>query len=308
MMAACREQTAVQGPFVAATATATPRSTPLPAVATVMPPGIESNPIQMVINPVGSASVVTDAQVATFEESIAAETGLVVDVTLVDRSAEALAALCESSTTNVTVAWLDSLTYQAAAVQNCGEPVMVAERDGAGTSGQIIARSQSEVSSIQALVNRSFCRLGYDDYFSWLVPSLLMRTAGVDPVDDLESVQDFGTVRQMVSAVVDGECDAAGISESDFEDLPGATRDELTVLDTTPPLPHAVLVYPINLPLGERIRLDNALLAMNASPDGRSAMRPLLGQDDLQRVSEDSFEELAVFLVSTGLDFAQLGD
>lgn len=311
LLAACRSQTAQQGPFVAATATATPRSTPLPAVATVVPPGIEDNPIHMVINPPGSANLVTGAQITSFEEALAADSDLVVEVTVVDRYAEALAALCDSTPSNVTVAWLDGLTYQAAIAQNCGEPVMQAERGtgsgSAGDTGLIITRSDSGLGSVQALNGRSFCRISYTDYFSWLVPSILMDAGGVSPVNGLESIVDYPNIRAMVNGLLDEECDAAGISQSEFDDLSGTVREQLTILEETPLFPHAVLMYPFNLPLGERIRLDNALLAANNDSDGSDAMLPFLAQDRLRRVSSSTFDELSTFLDSTGLDFAQLG-
>ena len=264
----------------------------------------------MVLNPVGSASLVTDTQVSNFEKAVAADSGLVIQVTLVDRYAEALAALCDSTPTNVTVAWLDGLTYQTAVARGCGEPVMQVERGRrnaqAGDAGQIIAARG--LNSVQALRGRTFCRLGFDDYFSWLVPSLMMQANGISPTDDLASVNDYETIRVMAEAVVDGDCDAAGIAESEFEDLSGALKDELSLLETTPPFPYGILMYPISLPLGERIRLDNALLAMDIDSEGSDAMRPLLGQDGLIRVAEGDFDSFTQFLESTGLDFAQLGN
>ena len=297
---------------MAATATATPRSTPLPAVATIVPPGIEENPIQMIVNPVGAASLITDTQIANFESAIAADSALAVTVTVVDRYAEALAALCDSTPTSVTVAWLDGLTYQAAIAQNCGEPVMQIERGRrnarTGDAGQIVASLSRGLGNVQALRGRDFCRVGLNDYYSWLVPSVVMRANGMNPINDLDSVTDYDSPRDMIQAILDDECAAAGISETDFDDLSGALKEELSLLETTPPFPYGILMYPISLPLGERIRLDNVLLAMDIDPDGSDAMRPLLGQDGLTRVSADDFDDLTEFLDRTGLDFAQLGN
>jgi ABC-type phosphate/phosphonate transport system substrate-binding protein len=302
VLTACRQQVA-QGPFVQATATATLRSTPLPQVATVVPPGTEENPIQMVLHPGG---VVTAAQTSAFETALREQSNLAVNVVVVERHAEALAALCASSPTSITVAWLDGITLQAAIAQNCGEPVMVVERDGSsGNPGQIIA--SEAISSVPSLGGRSFCRLGVNDYYSWLVPSLLMQTNGVDPVNGLQTVTDFDSRNELIQAVIDGDCDATGISETDFDDLRAVQRDQLTVLDSTPPLPFAVLMYPLSLPLGERIRLENALTTLELDADGSAAMRPLLGQDGLAAVDDGDFDSLADFLRDTGLDFAQLG-
>lgn len=311
-LTACRQITGDQGPFVAATATATPRSTPLPAVATIVPPGIEENPIQMIVNPVGAASLITDTQIANFEAAIAADSGLAVTVTVVDRYAEALAALCASTPASVTVAWLDGLTYQAAIAQNCGEPVMQVERGRrdarTGDAGQIVASRTRGFGNVQALRGRDFCRLGVNDYYSWLVSSVVFRTNGISPINGLGAVLDYDTPRAMIEAVLDSECAAAGLSETDFDDLSGALKEELSLLETTPPFPYGILMYPSSLPLGERIRLDNVLLAMDIDSDGSDAMRPLLGQDGLTRVSRDDFDILTEFLDRTGLDFAQLGN
>lgn len=308
LMAACR-QVEVQGPQVAATATATPRSTPLPVMATEVPPGTEGNPIRMLINPQG---VVTDAQAAAFEEALQEQSALVVDVVVVDRYAEALAALCDSSPTSVTVAWLDGISLQAAVAQNCGQPIMQVERGprstrSSGDSGQIVTSRTLAISGVQALASRTFCRLAADDYYSWLVPTLMLRAGGVDPVNNLEAVVDYNSRNALIQAVIDGDCDATGISEADFDDLRAVQKDELSTVETTPPLPFAVLVYPLSLPLGERIRLDNALLGMVLEADGGEVMEPLLGQTGLARIEEDDLEDLSAFLSSTGLDFAQMG-
>lgn len=304
LMTACRPEVS-QGPLVLPTATATPRSTPLPPVPTVVPPGTDENPIQMMINPVEQ---VTDEEVASFEQSLRDQSGLVVEVVVVERYAEALAALCGSVPTGVSVAWLDGVTYQAAIAQNCGEPVIQVERDNStGDAGQIVVRQGGGISSVQALRGRTFCRLGVEDYHSWLVPSLMMRASNLNPVTDLDSVLDFNSRNALIEALTEGDCHAAGISENGFDSLREVQQEALDVLETTPPLPHAVLMYPLSLPLGERIRLNDALLALAVSREGREAMHPLLGQDRLVRASEEDFSGLVDFLTATGLDFAQLG-
>src|SRR5690606_1471108 len=153
MLAACREVQVEQGPFVAATATATPRSTPLPPVPTVLPPGTEDNPIRMLINPAESVSA---DQITDFEEALREQSGLVVEITVVDRYDEALAALFDSRPTSVAVAWLDCVSFQAAVAQNCDEPIMKVEQgrgsnEQTGVAGQIITSRRRGFSNVQAL-------------------------------------------------------------------------------------------------------------------------------------------------------------
>jgi ABC-type phosphate/phosphonate transport system substrate-binding protein len=310
LLAACLPEEQQLGPQAQATLTPTPRSTPLPPVPTVIPPGMEDNPIQMVIRVApGRRDLISDAQVENFQESILDQSGLIVQVTLVERYAEALAALCDSRPTNVVVAWLDGVSYEAAKALECGEPVLQIERDSqTGDPGQIVTNGARQIGSLQALTAANFCRLGYDDYYSWLVPSLILQANGIDPADDLTTVTEYSDGDSLIEAVAEGECAATGISETAFDDLRGTVRSDLDVLETSAPFPYGVLMYPLALTLGERIRLTDALLALAGDLDGGDVMEPFFNQDGLTAVEADDFEALSAFLGRTGLDFAQLGN
>ena len=265
----------------------------------------------MVIRPSGNIAVarrlITESQIEDFEQAILDESGLVVQVTIVDRYAEALGALCDSTPLNVTVAWLDGLTYQAATAQGCGEPVMQIQRDReTGDAGQIVTASTLDVGGLAGLSGRSFCRLSYEDYYTWLVPSLLLQSGGVDPVDGLGAITNYDDLDALMEAVVDGDCEAAGLSEAAFDDL-GNLRDDLNVVASTPPFPYGVLMYPISLTLGERLRLSEALLDLAGDSDSADVLRALLSQDRLSTADASDLRDLSDFLADTGLDFAQLG-
>lgn len=310
LLAACLPEEQQLGPQSQATLTPTPRSTPLPPVPTVIPPGMEDNPIQMVIRAAsGRRDLISDAQVENFQEAILDQSGLIVQITLVDRYAEALAALCDSRPTNVVVAWLDGVSYEAAKALDCGEPILQIERDSeTGDPGQIVTNGELQISSLNALNDVNFCRLSYDDYYSWLVPSLILQANGIDPAEGLTTVTDYPDVDALIEAVAAGECAATGISETAFDDLRGSLRSDLDVLETSAPFPYGVLVYPLALTLGERLRLTDALLAISTDLDGSDVMEPFFAQDGLTAVEAEDFDALSAFLGRTGLDFAQLGN
>lgn len=310
LLAACLPDEQQQGPLAQATLTPTPRSTPLPPVPTVIPPGLEDNPIRMIIRAApGTRDLISNVQITSFEDSILEESGLIVQITLVERYAEALAALCESRPTNVVVAWLDGVSYEAAMALDCGEPVLQIERNSqTGDPGQIITNDELQIGSLQALGRANFCRLGYDDYYSWLVPSLILQANGIDPANGLTTVNDYPDANALINAVANGECAATGISETAFGRLRGTVRGNLDVLETSAPFPYGVLVYPIALTLGERLRLTDALLALSADLDGEDVMKPFFSQDRLTTVEANDFDALSSFLGRTGLDFAQLGN
>lgn len=302
-LAACREQAAPSGPEIAPTLTATPRSTPLPAVPTPVPPGDEGNAIRMVIRPLGPAA---DARSAAedFETAVLERSGVVIEVKLVDRYAEGLAALCDSAGGQVSVAWLNGPAYVAARAQNCGLPALQVERDDAtGEAGSIIVGADSRRQGLQHLSGSTFCRLGNDDFYSWFVPSLVVRANGLEPANTPLEVVDQDDIPALISAVGDGDCDAAAVPASAVDD-----DDPVTVIETTIAFPYAVLMIPAEVPLGKRLALVDALFDMAKNRADAVTMRLLLAQDALVPASAEDFTELEAYMDSTGLDFAQLGN
>lgn len=314
LASACRRQSADSQPTVLPTLTVTPRSTPLPALPTVVPVGQEGNPLRMVVHPLGDIS---DARQAApdFEAAVLDQSGLVINVQVADRDAEVLAALCDSSSGQVTVAWLNGLTYAAAQAQNCGTAVLQVERGSrqsarTGDAASIIVNKDAAVTSFSALREKTFCRIGYDDLYSWLIPSLMMRSNGVDPLA-INTVNDYEDIPTLVQAVADGDCDAAGIPADGLEtfaDDIGAAAENIDTLATSINFAFAILVVPAEVPLGTRLALDDTLVALAESSSSAIKMRALLGQNALLPVTPEDFADLNTFIASTGLDFAQLGN
>ena len=310
LLAACRRQQAAQQ-SAREVNTPTPISTPLPPIPTVVPVGLsEDNPLQMVIHPFEPmAAARNDA--ARFQSALADASGLFIEITLVEREAEALAALCNSSGGQVSVAWLDGVGYMAATAQNCGQPALQVTRGRGrnattGLAGQIIANSNVGISAVSQLSGDKFCRLGYDDFYSWLVPSLLFEANGVDPLNDLDTVTDYAELPDLLQAVADGDCEATGVPEGVLDEADDV-RDQIDIVETTIAFPYPILMYPLEVPLGTRLALTDALVSMSQNSTNAERMRTFLGQDGLERVNADDFIEFRNFMDSTGLNFAHLG-
>ncbi|MFN8527269.1 MAG: hypothetical protein U0670_01500 [Anaerolineae bacterium] len=125
LVSGCRRITSVQ-PTLQPTATYTPRSTPLPTVATPPPPGDSNNPLDVIFlrPPALSRSAVTSA-LSELETSLATSTGLTLNLRTVASGAEAVEALCASPDGPAAVAWVDGVTYAVAKAQGCGDPQLM---------------------------------------------------------------------------------------------------------------------------------------------------------------------------------------
>jgi len=316
VLPACRRQVAQNGPTAAPTLTATPRSTPLPAVATAIPAGTEGNPLQMVIRPDGSLSAARSA-VADFEAALLEQSGLMVKVELVERYAEALAALCDSSGGQASVAWLNGASYVAAQAQSCGIPILQVERGTrrdakTGEAASLIVNSEANISTLSALRGKSFCRIAYDDFYTWLAPSLILKANGLNPLTDMTAAADYEDIPTLVQAVASGDCEAAGIPADALEQYADQLDDvseDIDVLATTDAIfPYAVLMIPPDLQLGTRLSLNDALIVLSEDSTTAVKMRALLGQNAVLPATMDDFDDVAQFIESTRLDFAQLGN
>ncbi len=301
--------------------TSTPRSTPLPPLPTAIPLGSTGNPLHLVIvapsaleaasAPANAAATeAVDPTISDLEAALLEQTDLTVAVELVETDAEALAALCDSVTGTISAAWLSGLGALTAEARNCGSVVLQVERGTrsnatTGDAAALVVASASPITGAGDLSERTFCRLGVTDPYSWLIPTLMLRAAGVSP-DDLVAVVDYTDPNEMVRAVATGDCDAAGIAVSAYNDLRVSARSSTKLLIQSPTIPYAVLVYPAEFPLGEQQRLTDALIAIG---NGTRAdlLVPLVDQDQLLAATLADFSSLRTLISRAGIDLAQLG-
>jgi ABC-type phosphate/phosphonate transport system substrate-binding protein len=271
----------------------------------------------MVIHPEGSMSAARSA-IADFEAAVLEKSGLTIKVELVERYSEALGALCDSSSGKVTVAWLNGAGYVAANAQNCGTPILQVERGTrrdakTGEAASIIVNGDARISTLSSLKGKTFCRIKYDDFYTWFAPSLIMKASGMNPLTDVGSFKDQADIPAVINAVADGkDCDAAGIPAGaldEFADKIGDSAEKVDVLTTTDvAFPFAVLMIPPDVQLGTRIALNDALVALSEDSTTAVKMRSLLGQNAIKPVTADDFLDLTGFIGTTRLDFAQLGN
>ncbi len=307
-------QARVVTPFVPETST--PRSTPLPTVATPPPPGAESNPIALyVLNPGSGRTLRALEQAASrLEDSLAETTSLAVDVRVVDVQAEAIAALCASGRGQVAVAWLNGVGYAIALESGCGTAALQVERGtgrtaSTGVGVRLIANRALNLTSVSALAGRTFCRVSVDDFYTWLVPSLMLRAERVDPAS-LQSIVDVGDAGAVISSVAAGRpCAAGGVNAVDYADLadPDAQAD-IVELGRPVVVPYAILTLPPELPLGARTALIEGLQALALNPATRDVLETLLNMNRLIAASPSDFAAFVAFMRSTGVDLRAARD
>jgi ABC-type phosphate/phosphonate transport system substrate-binding protein len=207
-----------------------------------------------------------------------------------------------------TVAWIDGLAAPAALERACGAASLIVLRgDAAGLPGQIVIDRQLGTRSLSAVNGRTYCRLGYADTYSWLLPGIAFISAGVDLARAAEIVEQ-PDAQTLAEAVASGECALGGLPAGTLAAYGLVDSIDLNIALTTPPLPYPTLLVAPEVELGVRLSLEDALLTLAESPDGAALLRPLLTQDGLRAASADDFAELRDFLAANATDLARLGE
>lgn len=297
------------------TATATPRSTPLPEAPTAIPLASAERPLTLVLAAPGGEPDEDQAQ--ALAARITELSGLAVEVALVGGYGEVVAQLCSAAPA---AGWLDGLTYLAAEARGCADPALHITRGRSVTGYRVDLLMNSDVvgeivdaGDIPALAGRDFCRISAADEVSWLVAGLLLQRAGVNPLYDLDEIIEVEDYDALVEALYDGRCIGGavpadylqdGLSDelSELEDL----QERILVVETSAEIPFGVLVYPQTVPLNVRIPLDDAFLQLAAGRADELDLLPAL--DGLRRVTRADFEDLVEYFAETGLDFTALGE
>ena len=252
--------------------------------------GEEENPIVWVFVPSGETERVTtgaESVVAMLEE----ETGLYFEVRLATEYAGAVEAMC-ADPPEAQISSLATFAYVMAADRGCAEAAMLAVRFGSATyNGQILVRADSGLSDLSDLAGKTFCRPDPLSTSGWVIPSIMLRGAGVDPDTGLAEVVDAGSHDAVAAGVFDGTCDAGATYvdartriEEDYPDV----MDQTVVIAIEPDIPNDGVQFVPSLDEETRDKIVQGLLAIAATEEGVAALDTAYQWEELM-VADDGF-------------------
>lgn len=235
--------------------------------------GTEKNPIIWAVVPSGE----TERVVAGFEEvsqMIFDETGLVVQPFVATEYAGVIEAMC-SDPPKAHVSSLATFAYILANEKGCADVGLVAVRYGSAVyNGQIFVREDSGIESLTDLAGKSFCRPDPLSTSGWIIPSITLKAAGIDPDADLQVV-DSGSHDASVAGVYNGDCDAGssyvdarGTVEEDYPDV----MDVIKVIEISADIPNDGVQFVPSFDPEVRATLVSALLAIAETEEGQEAL------------------------------------
>ncbi len=270
--------------------------------------GSEDNPIIWVVVPSGETERVT----AGFE-SVAGllneETGLYFKPLVATEYAGAIEALC-SDPPEAHMASLATFAYVLAADRNCAEAAMLSVRFGSPTyNGQLLVRADSGISDISELAGKTFCRPDPLSTSGWVIPSIMLRGAGVNPDTDLARIVDAGSHDGVAAAVYNGDCDVGATYvdartriEEDYPDV----MEQTVIIAVEPDIPNDGVQFIPDFDEETRDKIVQGLLAISQTEEGVEALDTAYQWEDLMEAGDSFYDPFRQIVQAAGISVEDL--
>jgi phosphonate transport system substrate-binding protein len=270
--------------------------------------GTEKNPIIWVFVPSGETERVT-AGAESVAELLQAETGLYFKILVATEYAGAVEAMC-ADPPEAHMASLATFAYVMAADRGCAKAAMLSVRYGSPTyNGQFIVRTDSGITDLSQLAGKTYCRSDPLSTSSWVIPTIMMRAAGVDPDTDLDQVVDTGSHEASAAGVYNGDCDvgatyvdARSRIEEDYPDI----MEQTVVIAVEPDIPNDGIQFQASMPQELRDQIVQGLLAISATEEGVEALDTAYQWQELINADDTAYDPFRQILQAAGVKAADL--
>jgi phosphonate transport system substrate-binding protein len=270
--------------------------------------GSEENPIIWSFVPSGEMERVAGGA-QTVADMLTEETGLYFDTSVATEYAGVIEAMC-SDPPEAHMGSLATFAYVLAADRGCAEAELVAVRYGSPTyNGQIIVRADSGLNALTDLAGKTFCRPDPLSTSGWIIPSLTLRAAGVNPDTDLAEVVDAGSHDAVAAAVYNGDCDAGATYidartriEEDYPDV----MDVVTVIEVTEDIPNDGVQFVPSVSAEMRAQIMDGLLAIAETEAGQEALDTAYQWAGLEKHDDTFYDPFRQVLQASGMSIEDM--
>jgi phosphonate transport system substrate-binding protein len=269
--------------------------------------GTEENPILWVFVPSREGEEVTTAAEGV-ADLLNAKTGLYFQTFVATDYTAAIEALC-SDPAKAHMGSLATFALITAADRGCATPALIASRRGSLTyTGQIIAGADTGIASLADIKGKTFCAVEPSSTSGWIIPSVMLRAAGLDLDTDV-SVTYAGGHDAAVLGVYNGECeagasfvDARTLIEGDYPDV----MEKVNVVEVSIEIPNDGVQFVNSFDPEVKQQIVDALLEIAATEEGAAALNAAYQWDGLEAHGNEFYDPFRQLLDAAGISAADL--
>ena len=284
-----------------------PPPTPVPTAA---PPalGTAENPIVLSMVPSGDTpEIIASADQIT--NLLMEKTGYVIEGNVATSYAAVIEAMGAGKAHMGTLA---TFAYLLAHEKYGVECALVSVRYGSPYyKGQVIAGADTGITQLSDLAGKTMCWVDAASTSGFIVPSVMLKAAGVDPDTDLAQQVEAGSHDNVVLSVYQGDCDAGatfvdarGNIADDFPDV----NDKVIVIEESAEIPNDGLQFIKDFPADMKAIIVQAFVEIMATEEGQAAMNLSYSWSEVIEKGDSFYDGFRATLNASGVDIAELAD
>jgi len=270
--------------------------------------GSEDKPIIWVFVPSGETERVTSGA-QSVADLLEEETDLTFDILVATEYAGAIEAMC-SDPPEAHMSSLATFAYVLAADRGCAEAALLSVRFGSPTyNGQILVRADSGITDLSQLAGKTFCRPDPLSTSGWVIPSIMLRGAGVNPDTDLAQIVDAGSHDAVAAGVYNGDCDAGATyvdARTRIEETYPDVMEQTVVIAIEPDIPNDGVQFVSDMDEELRTKIVDGLLAIAQTEAGIEALGTAYQWEELTKAGDSYYDQFRQILQAAGIDVEDL--
>jgi phosphonate transport system substrate-binding protein len=205
---------------------------------------------------------------------------------------------------------LNTFNYVLAHERGCADVALASVRFGSTYySGQVVARADSGITTIADLAGKTFCRPDPTSTSGWIIPSIAMRAAGLDPEVDLAEIIDAGGHDGVIIAIYNGDCDAGSTFvdartnvEEDFPDV----MDVVLRIEESAPIPNDTISFHPSVPASVRDAIVAVFQELASTEDGLAILNTVYSWSGMEVVQDSFYDSFRQQLEAAGMSIEDL--
>jgi phosphonate transport system substrate-binding protein len=269
--------------------------------------GTEQNPIVWAFVPSGEMERVS-AGAQSVADLLHAKTGLYFKTLVATEYAGVIEAM-RANPPSAQMASLATFAYITAADMGVAQAALVSVRNNSAFyKGEIITRVDSGVKKLSDLKGKTFAAVDPLSTSGWIVPSVTLKAAGIDPNKDIKVVF-AGSHDAAAAAVYNGQAaagacyvDARTRIQKDYPDV----MDKVIVLQESPNIPNDGVQFHPSVSKEMRDKIVNALLDIIQTDEGKKAINTAYQWTALERHDDSFYDPFRQVLQAAGINAIDL--
>jgi len=178
---------------------------------------------------------------------------------------------------------------------------------------EFLTKATSGINTLADLKGKTFCFVDPNSTSGYIVPNIILKAAGIDPLKDFKAVVNAGGHDKVAIAVYKGDCDA-GVTFVDTR-----TDASYKLYDTYPDIGTVLKVFALSdripndgvqyikqLDASTQKTITDALMEMSTDATAKQFLKDLYNISGYQRIDATFYDAFAAVLKAAGVDPATL--